>query len=131
VTLTPRAWRTLYNVADALRPGPDEGAVDLAPAVEAALGDGRPAQRLERTLAWLELETRLLRSPSRGFCWLSREERWERLAVWERSRLPWRRHAFLRLAEAVDAALARSGVEAEPMSSVPGATPARQSRPGA
>jgi hypothetical protein len=108
VKLSASAWRTLYNVADALQP-PSENdvAFDLAPAVEAGLASAAEARALRRTLGWLELETRLLHAPTRGFSWLSREERRACLARWERSGLPWRRRGFARLAAVVSAALAR------------------------
>lgn len=101
--LPPRAWRTLYNVADALRPAPAGGvAVDIAPAVEAMLATPGEAQTLRRMLWLLEVEVRLLRAPVRGFCWLSRAERRAALARMQRSPFPWRRRAFARLAAVVD-----------------------------
>ena len=105
--LPPNAWRTLYNVADALRPAPEGSvAVDLAPAVEAGLESPAEARALRRTLRWLELETRLRRAPVRGFCWLSRQERCAALAQLQHSPFAWRRRAFVRLAAVVDSALA-------------------------
>jgi len=104
--LSPAAWRTLYNVADALRPAPEGNvAVDLAPAVEAALASPAEVRVLRRTLRWLELETRLRRAPVRGFCWLSREERRAVLEQLQRSPFAVRRQAFARLAAVVDSAL--------------------------
>lgn len=107
VKLPRGAWRTLYNVADALRPPPgEEGADDWTPVVETAVAHVADVRALRCTLAWLELETRLLSAPLRGFCWLPRQARRRRLARWERSRLAWRRQGFARLAAAVGLVLA-------------------------
>jgi hypothetical protein len=96
--LPPRAWRTLYNVADALEPVAEgEVAVDLAPAVDAALRDAGEVRALRRILACLELEARARYAPMRGFSWLPRERRRALLASWERSSFASRRRAFARL----------------------------------
>jgi hypothetical protein len=103
VKLSAAAWRTLYNVLDALQPEEEPGA-DPAPAVEAWLTTPKQARALRGTLRWLALESRLLRAPGRGFCWLPRAERRALLARWSRSVLPWRRRGFERLAAAAEAA---------------------------
>ncbi len=105
MSLPPRAFRTLYNVADALDPAPDPAAAALRaaalPRAVAALSD---AAALRRTLAWLEREARLRDSPLRGFSWLSRPERRAALARLERSPFAFRRRAFARLRELVETA---------------------------
>jgi hypothetical protein len=70
-SLTPRAARTLYNVADALEPG-------LARDVTAALDGDDPG--LGRLLAALEWRSRL--RYGRGFSWQPRERRRALLEGW-------------------------------------------------
>lgn len=116
MTLPPGAWRTLYNVVDALQPREDhESACDLAPAVERQWAAGEDPDALRRTLSWLEFESRLLASPAYGFCWLSRPARQARLESWRRSVLPWRRRGYARLLRVVTAARAAA------LHSLPGA----------
>lgn len=101
--LTPAAWRTLYNIVDALRPPPaGEPAVDVAPTVRASLTTARAADALRCRLLAFEIEVRLLHAPLRGFCWLSREERRALLTRMQRSRFAFRRRAFARLAMHAD-----------------------------
>ena len=115
MTLRPRAWRTLYNVADALRPGSEDGGVpDLEEGLAPVLVDPAASRALSFTLACLEFEARLWISPSRGFSWLARPERRALLSRWERSPFAFRRRAFGRLRDAVQerptANLSRPGV---------------------
>lgn len=105
MTLPPGAFRTLYNVVDALRPPPPgEPAVDVAPAVAASLTTARDVCALRRRLLAVEIEARLRLAPRRGFCWLSREERHALLVRMQRSRFAFRRRAFARLASLADTA---------------------------
>ena len=123
MTLSPRAWRTLYNVADALRPASDEGcAPDLVAGLQARLKGPGAFRSLGWTLRCLELEARLRASPARGFSWLPRAERSALLLRWERSPFAFRREAFARLRAAVDGG---SPLEAQPRPA------GRQSAPGA
>lgn len=124
--LPPRAWRTLYNVADALEPVAEgEVAVDLAPAVSVLLRDAGDVHALRRTLACLELEARARYAPLRGFCWLPREQRRALLEGWERSAFALRRRAYARLrallASARELDRDGGGESAGPAQSLPGA----------
>lgn len=102
MTLPPRAWRTLYNVADALRL--QDGSVpDLEARLPERLPDPGAIRALRWTLALLEIEARLRMSPGRGFSWLARPERSALLARWERSPFACRREALARLRRAVGA----------------------------
>lgn len=90
--LSPRASRTLYNVADAVvPPGPGGGAgdVDLAPAVERILRGRGPgaARRTWLALAALEWWPVLTLRARRGFSRASLEQRRDLLGAWHRSRL--------------------------------------------
>ncbi len=116
--LPPRAWRTLYNVADALDPAAEgEVAVDLAPHVCATLSDARDVRALRRVLACLDLEARARYAPLRGSSWLPREQRRALLERWERSPLACRRRAFARLRELLRSARDRDRA----VQSLPGA----------
>lgn len=120
--LPPRAWRTLYNVADALDPAAEgEVAVDLAPHVCATLSDPREVRSLRRILACLELEARARYAPLRGYCWLPQEQRRALLERWERSPLVYRRRAFARLRELLGSARDRARAVAVAAQSLPGA----------
>lgn len=97
--LSPRACRTLYNVADALvpaGPGPGAGDVDLAPAVERSLrGQGVGAvRRAWLVLALLEWWPILTGRGRRSFSWTPLEGRRRLLSRWRESRLAARRRAL-------------------------------------
>lgn len=107
MSLPPKAYRTLYNVVDALEPAPDPAAAARrAAALPRAVSALPDAAALRRTLAWLEREARLRDSALRGFSWLSRPERRAALARLERSPFAFRRRAFERLRALVEAASA-------------------------
>ncbi len=100
--LSPRASRTLYNVADTLVPaGPGPGAadVDLAPAVEQELrGQGVGAvRRTWLVLTLLEWWPILTLRGRRSFSWTPLEGRRQLLTAWRESRLAWRRAALASL----------------------------------
>lgn len=102
--LPPHDWRTLYNVADALRPASGESpASDPLAELRGRSCDASTTRSLRLTLRGLEVEARLRFSPTRGFSWLARPERRALLARWERSPFAFRREAFLRLRNAVGA----------------------------
>lgn len=127
--LSPRACRTLYNVADALLPagpGPGAGDVDLAPAVERALrGQGVAAvRRTWLVLALLEWWPILVLRGRRSFSWTPLEGRRRLLAAWRQSRLAPRRHALASLEALVLEAWRQQRPEGA-------AAPAVQSEPGA
>lgn len=114
MSLPPRAFRTLYNVADALDPAADaEAAARRAAALPRAVSSLPDCSALHRTLACLEREARLRDAPWRGFSWLSRPERRAALARLERSPFAFRRRAFERLRDVVERAAATVGPEAE------------------
>jgi hypothetical protein len=115
LSLSRGAWRTLYNVADALDPESGEGRIrELERGFARLLADPTRARTIARVLSGLEFEARLRGAPLRGFSWLSRSERCALLSRRERSAFGFRRRAL---------ALLREGIEASP--------PLDQSRPGA
>ena len=112
--LSARSARTLYNVADALFPGgdqgPDGGAVDVAPEVVRRLRHGGPraARRAWFWLAVTEWAPVLGLRSRRSFSRLPRERRRRLLESALARGLPAQRRALTELRGWIEAALADS-----------------------
>jgi hypothetical protein len=116
MTARKRAARTFYNVADALIPPGDDGAigagdVDLMPGVEQRLAreGGGGLGRLRLLLALIEWLPVLTLRSRRSFSTLPRARRCEFLDGWQRSRWGARRRAFLRLRGLIEEGFREAG----------------------